>query len=439
MKHVLFLSMCFICLFAKAQKTNPIQDAIGNYDYETALKLIEKEKPTIPILFQKGKSLKELGRYREALSAFEEILKTERDNVRSLIEAAECCKLLTLNNKAISYFSIAHTLAPENKYVNLQQIALLFQMEKFKDALNVCNEQTKTDSSAIILRLKAECLKALDLKTEAKQLYRTILEKYPEDFTSITGLAGLYIDMEEYGNAIRCTEQYRQIDSTNTYINQKNAQAYCLAQKYPEAISRYEDLQAHGDSTVQTNYYLGLSYYVTKQYFYARRCLLSVLPSNQKNATIHYYLGMACTKAYYPKEGLTYIKKALDLTIPTDSTLNSLYRGLAESYKVNKLYKEQIEAMKTAYKYSPKDKPKSHVLLYQIALVHQYRLNDIASAKKCLEDFLNTCPKSSNKKQPELKNGIITTGIDSYYNAAEAWLIDIKKGIKPEENNLEAL
>ena len=439
MKHLLFLSLLFICSFTKAQKTNPIQDAIGNYDYETALKLIEKEKPTTPLLFLKGKSLKELGRYREALNTFEGILETERENVKCLIEAAECCKSLAVNNKAIQYFSIAHTLAPENKYVSLQQIALLFQMEKFRDALNICNEQVQTDSSAIMLRMKAECLKALEQKQEAKQLYRIILEKYPDDISATVGLAGIYIDMEEFGNAIRCTEKYRLIDSTNIAINQKNAQAYCLAQKYPEAINRYEYLQAHGDSTIQTNYYLGLSYFISKQYFYARRCLLSILPSNLKNANLHYYLGMACTRANYPKEGLTYMKKALELTIPTDSTLNSLYRGLAESCKENKQYKEQIEAMRTAYKYSPKDQPKSHVILYQIALVHQYRLNDIAGAQRCLEEFLSTRPKNSNKKQPVLKNNTVTVGIDSYYNAAEAWLIDIKKGVKPEENNLEAL
>ena len=438
MKHLILLLLLFICSFAKAQKTNPIQEAIGNYDYETALKLIEKEKTTIPLLFLKGKSQKELGRYREALNTFEEILKTENENVKSLIEAAECCKMLSLNNKAVRYFSIAHTLAPENKYVNLQQIALLFQMEKFYEALNICNEQAKTDSSAIMLRFKAECLKALNLKSESKQLYRIILEKYPEDFLSTAGLAGLYIDLEEYGNAIRCTEQYRLIDSLNISINQKNAQAYCLAQRYPEAIARYEALQARGDSTVQTNYYLGLSYYVSKQYFYARRCLFDILQFNQKNPTLLYYLGMACTRANYPKEGLEYMQKALELTIPTDSTLNSLYRGLAESYKDNKQYKAQIEAMRTAYKYSPKEK-KSHVTLYQIALVYQYRLNDVASAQKCLEEFLSTRPKNNKKKQPELVNNTITVDIDSYYNAAEAWIDDIKKGIKPNENNLEAL
>ena len=44
----------FILLFFSAssllmaQNTNPIQEAMANYDYETALTLIDKETPTLP-------------------------------------------------------------------------------------------------------------------------------------------------------------------------------------------------------------------------------------------------------------------------------------------------------------------------------------------------------------------------------------------------------
>ena len=57
----------FILLFSSAssllmaQNTNPIQEAMANYDYETALTLIDQETPTVPLLYQKGKALKSLG------------------------------------------------------------------------------------------------------------------------------------------------------------------------------------------------------------------------------------------------------------------------------------------------------------------------------------------------------------------------------------------
>lgn len=46
----LFISLCFsaCCSLLAAQTTNPIQEAMANYDYETALMLIDQETPTVP-------------------------------------------------------------------------------------------------------------------------------------------------------------------------------------------------------------------------------------------------------------------------------------------------------------------------------------------------------------------------------------------------------
>ena len=428
MRHLLLFSLLLICPYISAQKTNPIQEAIANYDYKTALMLINKEKPTSALLFQKGKVLKEIGRYYEALQTFEEILKTDPENVRSIIEAAECCKLLSLNNKAIKYYSIARVLLPDNQAISLQQANLLYQTEKFKEAIAICDEQIKTDSSAIMLRLKAECMKECNRKPEAIEIYQEIIKKYPTDFMAVSGLASLYIDTEQYDYAIQCTEQYRQIDTTNVAVNKKNAQAYCLAQMYEKAIQRYEVLRAYGDSTVATNYYLGSSYFATEKFGKARECFLVVLPYNQKNAHLHIQLATANNRVHRADDGLKFINKAFELTVPTDSAISKLYMVLAESYKVKSMYKEQINAMKEAYKYG--DKKRQHIIAinYQIAIVYQYGLDDTAMARKYLEEFLSTRPKTSKSKQPELKNGEITIGLDNYYNAAESWLNEIKTG-----------
>ena len=55
----LFISLCFsaCCSLLAAQTTNPIQEAMANYDYETALMLIDQETPTVPLLYP-GHTLK---------------------------------------------------------------------------------------------------------------------------------------------------------------------------------------------------------------------------------------------------------------------------------------------------------------------------------------------------------------------------------------------
>lgn len=58
----LFLIFC-LCLspLLMGQNQNKIQEAMANYDYETAVELINKEPPTIPLLMQKAKALKGIG------------------------------------------------------------------------------------------------------------------------------------------------------------------------------------------------------------------------------------------------------------------------------------------------------------------------------------------------------------------------------------------
>ena len=89
----LFISLCFsaCCSLLAAQTTNPIQEAMANYDYETALMLIDQETPTVPLLYQKGKALKGLGNKLEALSVFQEAVAQDSLNTRENIETDECC------------------------------------------------------------------------------------------------------------------------------------------------------------------------------------------------------------------------------------------------------------------------------------------------------------------------------------------------------------
>ena len=68
---ILFFLCCTIPLIA--QHTDPIQEAMANYDYETALSLIAQKKDyPLPLLLQKGKALRGLGLTTEALATYQE-------------------------------------------------------------------------------------------------------------------------------------------------------------------------------------------------------------------------------------------------------------------------------------------------------------------------------------------------------------------------------
>ena len=132
----LFISLCFsaCCSLLAAQTTNPIQEAMANYDYETALMLIDQETPTVPLLYQKGKALKGLGNNLEALSVFQEVVAQDSLNPRAYIEAAECCKSLAKYSEALDYYQNALHINPDNKYARIQYISLLMNMKRYRES-----------------------------------------------------------------------------------------------------------------------------------------------------------------------------------------------------------------------------------------------------------------------------------------------------------------
>ena len=74
MKRILLLLLLCSTTLLMAQQTDPIQEAMASYDYETALSLIAQKKPATPLLLQKGKALRSLGLNAEALSTYQEIM-----------------------------------------------------------------------------------------------------------------------------------------------------------------------------------------------------------------------------------------------------------------------------------------------------------------------------------------------------------------------------
>ena len=112
MKRILLLLLLCSTTLLMAQQTDPIQEAMASYDYETALSLIAQKKPATPLLLQKGKALRSLGLNAEALSTYQEIIGKDSTNTRALIEAAECCRTLAKYKQASAYYEKVLDLIP---------------------------------------------------------------------------------------------------------------------------------------------------------------------------------------------------------------------------------------------------------------------------------------------------------------------------------------
>ena len=434
MKRILFLCLLCSCLaVVRAQTSEPssIQRAMNNYDYEAALRLMEKVPPTVSLLYLKGKALKELGRNREALGVFRQLIMADSLNLRAYIEAGECYKAQGKFLPALQCYERVLQLKPEHKYARIQHITQLLNLQRYQEALGESSQLAEQDSSAVALHLKAQSLEGL--YTDPNILigaYQEIHDRYPGDYVAASKLASLYIRNNYYDYAIQVCETYRQTDTTNLSVNRLAAQAYCLNQNYDTAIARYRTLLAQGDTTFYNCYYAGISYYAKELYFEAHDLLEAARKYAPEHVDLLYYLGRACSKTSWKEKGINYMQDAIRLSFPTDSLVARLYAGLANCYKEVGEPQKQIETLMKQYKYSPE----KHSLLYRAAYVSYFRLRDFEATEKYLKAYIKTRPEGSrNLPQEVAEDGTVIINENNRYNAAERWLEDLQKRKKVED------
>lgn len=416
---------------AQSPVSNDIREAMNNYDYEAALQLMEKTPSSIPLLYLKGKALKELGRNNEALNVFNQLTKQDSLNPRAYIEAGECYKTLGKFQPALLCYKRVLDLKPDHKYARIQYISQLLNLQKYQEALGESTALAEQDSSATILHLKAQSLEGLYSDPNIQiGAYMEIHERYPDDYLAASKLASLYIRNNYYDYAIETCEAYRKTDTTNATVNRLEAQAYCLNQEYQKALERYQPLLVQGDSSFYNCYYAGISHYALNQPYEAHDLLEAARKHVPDHIDLLYYLGKAYSKTLWKKKGIEYMEDAIRLVFPQDSVVARLYGGLADCCREAAEPRKQIKALMQQYKYNPQ----AHYVLYKAAFVSFYHLKDLESTEKYLEAYLKTRPKESKDQPQEItEEGDIVINENNRYNAAEAWLQDLRKRKKVED------
>ena len=185
------------------------------------------------------------------------------------------------------------------------------------------------------------------------------------------------------------------------------------------------------DSSFQTCFYAGISYYALEDFYPAHDLLERALKDDNTNINVLYYLGRACSKTSWKEDGVTYLETAVSLAMPSDSVMSRLYVGLADCYKMAFQYTDQANTLLTQYEKYDRQK---HKLLYDAAFIYYYYLKDASKAERYLTAYLKTRPKNSKDKVQEVDaDGVPIIGEDNRYNAAENWLKDIREKRKKED------
>lgn len=117
------------------------------------------------------------------------------------------------------------------------------------------------------------------------------------------------------------------------------------------------------------------------------------------------------------------------MSLPKDSAMTRLYKGLRDCCRLGREPGKAIQAAKDQYKY---DKT-NHKLLYDIAIDYLF-MKDNKNATHYLEAFLKTRPKDTKETAIEInKKGEVEVNMEYYYRSAMETLKKLKQKAKEED------
>lgn len=291
---------------------------------------------------------------------------------------------------------------------------------RYQESIALCEKLLQTDTLSDDLYLIARCFEKTEQPIPALQ-YQVLAATYNiENVNNLLSLTKNLIELDEAKQALTFLDQYCAIDSTNNVINAVRAFAFYKANQFQEAVNAYEKLQAEGDSTATTHFYLGLSYYrlgdVPSAYDYLK---LAVEQTQRNNPNILSRLGLAelsialgnitftnpkknwglvndliqaDTASYHlasqlvndiNQQGIADIEEAIQKMQPNAETLFLLYNSMGNYYAFQNTEKA-IPYYRKALEVSP-----SHANVhYQLGYCY-HKQKDYKNELKSYEKFLN--------------------------------------------------
>ena len=395
MKHFLITILCLCPIWVQAQSEKEILQAMETFDYEIPIERISPASGDSVLTPLRAQSLEAMNRYAEALKEWNSLLLPDSANTKILNKLAECYRKINRNDMAVRCYKKSVSLNPENKFFRQQHIQTLLSMEDYESAVDAAHGWLENDTiSAMGYKFLGMAYKGLSKENPDALVYAnfalyTAYTRDPEDGQTVALLASLFNESNQYEDALEVTESYRQTDTLNVDVNRQNAKAYCLQKNYDKAIERYEALKALGDRSFTTLYYLGISHYGKESMYEAQANLSQAHLKNPTDVNLLYYLAKSCARTSWKKEGVDYMKEAIEIAIPTDSMVMTLYEGLADCYGLwneGDPY-EYIEILKKTYSLN-----KKYTIYYKIAEVYE-RQKDYANAIHYYEKYMALVPK----------------------------------------------
>ena len=213
--------------------------------YEDALGAYEEALSTRPeyseALRGKGGSLFVLGRYEQAFAEFDHAVELDPENAILIARRGETLQALGRYEEALTDFDRAVELEPENAFAVVNRAETYRALGRYEEALADFDHAIELNPDyAFAILGRGETLQALGRYEEALASLDRVLELDPENAILIVKRAETYRALGRYEEALADFDRAIELEPENTFVIVKQGEIYQTLDRYEKAEQLYQ-------------------------------------------------------------------------------------------------------------------------------------------------------------------------------------------------------
>jgi tetratricopeptide (TPR) repeat protein len=199
--------------------------------------------------------LKAMGRYPEALAAYDAAMADHPEDVVAKSGRAEALKAMGRYPEALAAYDVAIADHPENAVAKSGRAEVLKAMGRYPEALAAYDVAMADHPEDVVAKNgRAEVLKALGRYPEALAAYDAAMADHPENAVAKSGRAEVLKAMGRYPEALAAYDAAMADHPENAVAKSGRAEVLKALGRYPEALAAYDAAMAdHPEDVVAKN------------------------------------------------------------------------------------------------------------------------------------------------------------------------------------------
>ena len=304
---------------------------------------------------RQARYLKSIYKTDAAIEALSPFVMPGRLDEEVLAELADCHFQSGDYQTAAGTYVLLSTLAPDNLLYKVRQMQTAYRLKAFEQSAQAGKAILQRDSIPAIAELVGDSFNQLNLPDSALSYYNIALAVKPLSENAVSKASKILLSRKDYDGALGLAESFLALAPDNMTVAPVKGLTLYSKEDYAGAIEVFERQKEVGNDSYSVHFYLGQSYWRTKNPDKAKEELLAAWQIDSSDVNLAYSIAAMYSDFFYPatKYVLPWLDKAYAMVQPSPVLMGQIHKTYAlEYYKMQDLDKA-IEHYKEAYRYNP--------------------------------------------------------------------------------------